>query len=139
VDGKLKELLQDAFDEAPAREANQAISRARRQRAGGDPDDEESAAFRAYEMVLTTFELFAQDLLPKLVYHLESLGAHLPACRGVVIAAFVGDRLYFVDAGALIARAARLLQVTPEDLVLRHGTGERRAAIPLALPGARKN
>ena len=138
MEEKLRELLQDAFAESPARDANRAISRVRRERAGGDPDDEDAPALRAYEIVLTGFDSFAQDLLPKLVYHLESIGAHLPACGGVLIAAFAGDRLYFVDAEALVARASRMLGVSSDELVRRHGTGERRTAItsePPLLPG----
>ena len=137
MEEKLRELLQDAFAESPARDANIAIARARRERAGGDPDDEEGPALRAYELVLAGFDAFARDLLPKLVYHLESIGAHLPRCRGVIVAAFAGDRLFFVDAEALVARAARMLGVTPEELARRHGTGERRTAAtgPLLLPG----
>ena len=82
---RLDDLLQPAFREVSAREANAAIARARRERAGGDPDDEDAPALRSYEMVLTTFEAFATELLPKLVYHLESVGAHLPDCRGVIV------------------------------------------------------
>ena len=138
MDEKLRELLQDAFSECPARDANSAIARVRRERAGGSPDDEEGPSLRAYEIVLTGFEGFARDLLPKLVYHLESIGARLPGCRGVLIAAFVGDRLHFVDAAAFVARAARMVGVSPEELVRRHGTGERSApaqAGPQLLPG----
>lgn len=138
MEDKLRELLQDAFAEAAARDANSAIARARRQRAGGDPEDDDAPALRSYEIILASFEPFARELLPKLVYHLESIGAHLPDCRGVMIAAFAGDRLYFVDAKAFVARACHLLGVTPGELVRRHGTGERRgpaADAPLLLPG----
>jgi hypothetical protein len=138
MEEKLRELLQDAFAESPARDANAAIARARRERAGGNPDDEHSPALRTYEMVLTGFEAFAKDLLPKLVYHLESIGAHLPDCRGVLIAAFAGERLHFVEARAFLSRASRMLGVTSDELVRRHGTGERRTAVDsgtLLLPG----
>jgi hypothetical protein len=137
MEDKLRELLQDAFAESPARDANVAIARARRERAGGDPHDEEAPTVRAYELVLTEFDSFAKDLLPKLVYHLESIGAPLPECRGVLIAAFVGDRLHFVDARAFLSRASRMLGVSSEELVRRHGTGERRSAVDsqLLLPG----
>lgn len=136
MEERLKELLAPAFREVPAREANQAIARARRERAGGDPADEDAPALRSYELVLSTWEAFARDQVPKLVYHLESVGAHLPECRGVLISAFAGDRLYFLDARALISRACALLGVTPEELVERHGLGERRTAArePLLLP-----
>lgn len=138
MEDRIRELLQDAFQEAPAQEANQAIAQARREAAGSAPDDEEGPAARSYELILTTFAAFASELVPKLVYHLESIGAHLPDCRGVVIAAFAGDRLHFVEARAFVARACRMLGVTPEDLVRRHGTGERRTAVgseALLLPG----
>jgi hypothetical protein len=138
MEEKLRELLQDAFAESPAQEANLAIARARRERAGGNPDDEESPKLRTYEIVLTGFEAFARDLLPKLVYHLESIGAHLPACPGVLIAAFAGDRLHFVDAKQFVSRACQMLGVSSDELVRVHGTGERRTAIDpgaLLLPG----
>ena len=138
MEEKLRELLQDTFAESPAQEANLAIARARRERAGGNPDDEESPKLRTYEIVLTGFEAFAKDLLPKLVYHLESIGAHLPACPGVLIAAFAGDRLHFVDAKQFVARACQMLGVSSDELVRLHGTGERRTAIDpgaLLLPG----
>lgn len=140
MEEKLRELLQDAFSDAAPREANSAIARARRQRAGGDPDDEQSPTLRSYEIILTAFEPFARELLPKLVYHLESIGAHLPGCRGVIVAAFAGERLYFLDAAAFVGRACRMLGVTADELVRRYGTGERRTALdspPLLLPGGK--
>jgi hypothetical protein len=141
LEPSIAELLQDEFATAPARDANAAIARARRERAGGDPDDDAAPAFRAYEAVLTTFDAFASGLLPRLVYHLESIGAHLPECRGVVVAAFAGETLHFVDAKALIARACAMLHVSAAELVRRHGTGERRTATvsqPLLLPGPKE-
>lgn len=141
MEERLRELLEPAFREVPAREANQAIERARREAAGGDPDDEDGPALRSYELVLTTWEGFVHDQLPKLVYHLESVGAHLPSCRGVLIAAFAGERLFFIGAEALVGRVCRILGATPEQLVERHGTGELRTAVrePLLLPGPPKN
>ncbi len=137
MEEKLRELLSPAFREAPAREANQAIARARRERAGGDPDDDDAPAFRSYEIVLSTWETFVREQVPKLVYHLESVGAHLPECRGVVVSAFAGERLFFLDAKALVERVCAMLGVSAATLVERYGTGERRTAIrePLLLPG----
>jgi hypothetical protein len=123
MDPRLLQLLGPAYREVRAREANEAIAR-ERLRSGDD-----SRPLRTYELVLTTFEAFARDLLPKLVYHLESIGAHLPECGGVLIAAFLGEQLYFLEAQALIASACELLQLTPEALVVLHGTHERRTAI----------
>lgn len=140
MEERLRELLEPAFREVPAGEANQAIARARREAAGGDPGDEDAPALRAYELALTSWESFVREQLPKLVYHLESVGAHLPGCRGVLIAAFAGERLFFIHAEALLGRACRILGATPAQLVERHGTGELRTAIrePLLLAGPPK-
>jgi hypothetical protein len=123
MDPRLLQLLGPALLDVPAQDANEAIAREREARANGDQP------LRSYELVLSTFEAFARDQLPKLVYHLESIGSHLPHCRGVLIAAFLGERLYFLDASALIAGACELLGVTPEALVVLHGTGESRTAL----------
>ena len=114
MEERLRELLEPAFREVPAREANAAIARARREKAGGNPNDEDAPAMRSYEVVLTTWDAFVRDLLPKMVYHLESVRAHLPECRGVIVSAFAGDRLFFVEAREFIARVCRMLGVTPE-------------------------
>jgi len=140
MEEKLRQLLQDAFGEAAARDANVAISRARRGPTPRAIAADDGPGLRLYEIILTGFAAFASDLLPKLVYHLESIGAHLPDCRGVLIAAFVGERLHFVEAKAFIARACDILGITSDELVRRHGTGERRTAVrsdPLLLPGPR--
>jgi hypothetical protein len=127
MDPLLLQLLGPAYRQVPAREANEAIGRERLR-------DGEARPLRSYELVLTSFEAFAREQLPKLVYHLESIGAHLPACSGVLIAAFLGDQLYFLDARALVASACEMLKTTPDALVTLHGTGERRTAM---LPGER--
>src|SRR5689334_23377319 len=98
LEPRIAELLQDEFATAPAG----------RGRTGGDPAADGAPALRAYEAVLTTLDAFASGLLPRLVYHLESIGAHLPECRGVVVAAFAGETLHFVDARALIARDCKM-------------------------------
>lgn len=131
MEDRLRELVSGAFCEVPAREANEAIARERVERAGG------GRALRSYEIVLTSWETFVREQVPKLVYHLESVGAHLPQCRGVIVSAFLGERLYFIDAKDLVAKVCAMLGVTSDQLVERHGTGERRTAIrdPLLLPG----
>src|SRR5260370_17960096 len=138
MEERLRELLEPAFREVPAREANAAIARARREKAGGNPNDEDAPAMRSSEVVLTTWAAFVRDPLPKMPYHLESVRAPLPECRGVIVSAFVGDRLFFVEAREFIARVCRMLGVTPEQLVRPHGTGEARPpaadSLPLAPP-----
>src|SRR5260370_8452668 len=81
MEERLRELLEPAFREVPAREANAAIARARREKAGGEPNDEDAPAMRSYEGVLTTWDAFLRALLPKMVYHLESRRPPLPQCR----------------------------------------------------------
>ena len=141
MEERFQELLEPAFRQVPAREANLAIARARREMAGGDPDDEDGPALRSYEMLLTSWDAFVRDLLPKLVYHLESVRAHLPDCKGVIISAFLGERLYFIEAGLFMRRICRMLGVTPAQLVSRHGTGERKTAVrdPLLLAPPKGN
>ena len=125
MDPRLIQLLGPAYLTVAAQDANEAIAQ-ERQRLGDD-----ARPLRSYELVLTTFEAFARDLLPKLVYHLESIGAHLPRAGGVLIAAFLGEQLYFLEAQSFIASACELLELTPEALVVLHGTGESRTAITL--------
>ncbi|HEX4384294.1 MAG TPA: STAUR_1299 family protein [Myxococcales bacterium] len=125
MDPRLLQLLGPAYLRVPAQGANEAIAR-ERLRSGDD-----SRPLRSYELVLTTFEAFTRDLLPKLVYHLESIGAHLPQAGGVLIAAFLGEQLYFLEAHDFIASACELMGLTPEALVILHGTGESRTAITL--------
>jgi hypothetical protein len=148
VDDRLSRLLELAYRTVPAAEANRAISEAREEAAGGGaaasrPLRAQEGALplaRSYELVIdpdAPWDRFASEVLPRLVYHLESVGAHPPSCKGVVVAAFEGDRLHFLRAGEMIARAAELSGTSVAELFRRHGTGESRTATagpPLALP-----
>jgi hypothetical protein len=148
MDSRLARLLEPAYRTVPAAQANQAISEEREGAAASGaalsrpPRDGSAGAplGRSYEMVIDpdgTWERFASETLPRLVYHLESVGAHPPLCTGMVVAAFVGNELRFLRAGELIARAAELIGVSVDELFRRHGTGESRTAMrgpPLALP-----
>jgi hypothetical protein len=152
VDDKLRKLLSAAFRTVRARDANSEIAKARAEAAeeGASPSrpsrGEEAAAplSRSYEMVLdpqASFASFATDALPRLVYHLESIGARPPGCKGVLVAIFDGEDLHFAQAGDLLARAAELSAVPVEELFRRHGTGESRTAQrgpPLPLPPGRE-
>ncbi len=138
MDDRLRELFVPALATASAADANLAIVRVRREQGGGDPADPEAPLARSYELVLSSWEEFVHEALPRLVYHLESLGAHLPGCGGVLVAAFDGETLRFVLARELIERVSKSLGVSPLDLAERHGTGESRTAQrgpPLLLPG----
>jgi hypothetical protein len=148
MDARIARLLELAYRTAPAAEANRAISAAREEAAAAGAAaarplrnvDASAPLSRSYELVIdpvSDWEAFAAGALPRLVYHLESVGAHPPSCKGVVVAAFVGDVLYFLRAGDMIARAAEISGIAVEELFRRHGTGERRTAVaapPLALP-----
>ena len=140
VDDRLRELLSVAFRTVDARDANTAIAQARADAAegGASParplrDDPGAGALgRSYELVLpddATFGSFAADALPKLVYHLESIGARAPAFKGVVLAIFDRDQLHFLRASDALARAAELTGTSVDELFRRHGTGESRTAM----------
>jgi hypothetical protein len=144
VDVRLEKIVGLAFRSVPAADANSAIGAVRLAAGeggkGGEGLGEEEgggeALARTYELVLppaATFDSFLQDQVRKLVYHLESIGAHPPRAAGVVICLFAGDRLHFIHAGELLEMICRLLAIAPVELVRRYGTGERRTAMPAAL------
>ena len=144
----MSRLLDLAYRTVPAAEANRAISEAREEAAAAGAaasrppraQDGSLPLARSYELVIDSdepWDRFASEVLPRLVYHLESVGAHPPSCKGIVVAAFVGDRLHFLRAGEMIARAAELSGIPVAELFRLHGTGESRTAAtgqPLALP-----
>jgi hypothetical protein len=148
VDDRLRELLSVAFRTVAARDANAAIAQAREEAAKAGAaharplrDDEGAVPLaRSYEIVLpdgATFARFAAETLPRLVYHLDSVGARPPVCKGMVLAVFEGDRLHFLRAAEALASAARLADTSVDELFRRHGTGESRTAQrgpPAALP-----
>jgi hypothetical protein len=143
VDDRLAQLLALAWRVVPAADANEAIDRARRSE--GRPSEASGHEARTYELVLgadATLESFARDQLPKLVYHLESVGAHLPDAGGVLLAIFAGDRLHFLWADEAMGKVCELLGTAAGELVERYGTGERRTAVQLgprlALPAQKK-
>ena len=142
MDDRLAQLLALAWRVVPAADANEAIDRARQNADSGEESEQKA---RAYELVLgadATLESFARDQLPKLVYHLESVGAHLPDAGGVLLAIFAGDKLHFLRAGEAICKVGELLGTPATELVERYGTGERRTAVQLgprlALGGHKK-
>ena len=128
VDERISQLLDLGYRTVPAAEANEAIAQARHEAAESGAaharplrsDDAPPALSRSYELILdpdSDWEDFAENALPRLVYHLESVGAR---------------------AGDVVRRAAELTGISDEELFRRHGTGESRTAQrepPLALPG----
>ena len=148
MDDRLARLLEFAYRTAPAADANRAISEAREEAAAAGAAaarpvrtlEGSLPLARSYELVIdpdASWERFATEALPRLVYHLESVGAQPPSCKGMVVAAFVGNRLHFLRAGEMLRRAAELTGVSVDELFRRHGTGESRTAVsspPLPLP-----
>src|SRR5437879_13526694 len=98
MDDRLARLLELAYRTAPAAEANRAISEAREEAAAAGASAARPARGlegslplgRSYEMVIdpgVSWERFAAEALPRLVYHLESVSARTPSCMGLVVAA----------------------------------------------------
>ncbi|HWE24904.1 MAG TPA: STAUR_1299 family protein [Myxococcales bacterium] len=149
MDDRISSLLDLAYRTVAAADANTAIAQARQEAAESGAahsrplrNDEAAVALsRSYELVVdpeADWDGFAENVLPRLVYHLESVGARPPLYKGIVIAAFAGDRLHFLRAADVLTRAAELMGITVDELFRRHGTGESRTARrdpPLALPG----
>lgn len=130
MDARLEQIVGLVSRSVAAADANSAIDEARRGLGSGE------GLARSYELVLpgdATFDSFVRDQVPKLIYHLESIGAHPPRAAGVLLCLFVGDRLHLVRAGDLLKTLCGLLEISPAELVRRYGTGERRTAAPAAL------
>jgi len=118
----LTPLLARAFFTAEAARANEALAEAREQADG-----------RSWEIVIPPEPDLAWlegTLVSKLVYFCEATRAPLPACAGVFVSFFAGDRLCCLEAAEVIAFACEALAVTADELVRRHGTGEVRHALP---------
>ncbi len=114
-DPRLAAFLARAFGRARAADANRQIEQVRR-----DEGDSNS-----YEIVVgaeESFAQFAERLVPRLVYHLESKKARLPECHGVFLSVFSGEELYFVRARDAILFFAEALGTTASDLADRYGT-----------------
>lgn len=92
-----------------------------------------------YRIGARSFEVVAPDepddhwvrqrLAQPLVYFCESEGMPVPKCGGVVVALFVGPKLYAIPAEAAIRWAAVELGTTVERLREQYGTGEMETAV----------
>jgi hypothetical protein len=102
--GALSELIDFARKVAPAADANQVIGQMRDElAAGGEPG-------LSYEVVVPAGEPWKHltgTVLPRLVYFLDCRGQLSENTRGIFISAFVGERLYFFDAGTFVGILAR--------------------------------
>ncbi len=138
MDSKLAQLFSLAFDRGPAREANARIQAARDQLAS-------QSKVRSYELLAPaepTMEWLTETVLPRLVYHLESLGVLPPEAPGIFLSLFVGEELLLIHARDLFAFASLELGLTAQQMLDKWGTHELRVPIrpeptreaPLALP-----
>lgn len=119
----VQNLLARAFARAPAHEANAGIQRAR---------EEVGENARSYEVVAAPDcgeEWLKTELLPRLVYHLESLGIRPPGYAGLFLSLFVGDELYFVHAQDAMAFAGAALSLTADEMYALWGTHELREPV----------
>jgi hypothetical protein len=122
----LDPLLALAFRTAPAAQANQAIAEAR-DAVGADRPS-------SYELLVppeATLEAFSAQVLPKLIYHLESRGARPPGFTGVFFSLFAGETLHFVKLSDGLPLLAAAVGKSMDALYAEHGTGEVRHAINL--------
>jgi hypothetical protein len=118
--GELAELLGQALKVVPAAEANTAIGAMREELAGG------SELGLSYEVVVPAGEPWTHlsgVALPRLVYFLDCRGALQQKTPGIFVSAFVGERLYFFDAGVFVAAVAKHAGL--EFGALREKWGER--------------
>jgi hypothetical protein len=122
----LHALLQEAFLEDEARHATEAIDRAHAMLA------------QAANLAGFNFELSIPDgaddrwleeqLVRALVYLCQSRGTPPPACAGVFVSLYVGERLYCILAAEVVAWASEQLHVSEDELADRYGTHETGAA-----------
>jgi len=125
----LKPLLEHAFGRAAASDANRAIEDAREQ---------EGERSRSFEIVVAPDAGIAwlqEELLPRLVYHLESLGVRPPGYSGIFVSLFVGDEIHFVRTRDVMAFATAALSLSADEMYARWGTHELRHAVKLGDEG----
>lgn len=116
-----------SFREEPAMTASRAIGTVREELSG------EARAPFSYEILYRdepSIEAFVERVVPKLVYFAECTNRRLPACKGLFLSIFAGDRLFFVHAGDFLKRAAELKHVAVGELARRYGPAEERSAGP---------
>lgn len=126
MDASLQPLLERAFGVADAAMANAAIAEAR-DAAGTDRPT-------SYEVLVRDGQSLADvaaAVVPRLVYHLESLGARPPRWGEVFLSLFVGERLHFVHAAEAMPVLLAALKLTAEEALARFGTGELRHRVEL--------
>jgi len=123
----LSPLFERAFLTTEALRATEALAGARAEIEAG-----QSARAHNYQVVVpegADAGWFEETFLRRFVYYCESTRAPLPACAGVFVSFFAGDRLCCVAGFEVIGFACEVLGVGADDLVRRFGTGEVRHAL----------
>jgi hypothetical protein len=118
--GALSELIDSARRVAPAAEANTVIGEMREQLAAG------AELALSYEIVVPVAEPWTYltgVALPRLVYFLDCRGQLSENAKGIFVSAFVGERLYFFDAGVFLAVLGK--KVGMDIAALREKWGEK--------------
>jgi hypothetical protein len=118
VSDLLARLQALAFARAPLADANDAIARAREDRAGGG---QPAVSYEAALPALDPEHHLTHRLLPRLVYFLDCRGARLPAASGVFVSLFTPGGLLFIDAGTLVVALAAERGLALAELVRRYG------------------
>lgn len=130
--GQLQQLLDAAFDTAPAQEANTAISRVRDEVSGrlGGPA-------WSYEVLVPEKggEAFlVKETLPRLIYFMNSRGSVVGA--EMFLSLFAGDVLHFIAVPDALAVLVQWSGMSLDDMKARWAEGFGQA--PLMLPGPQK-
>jgi hypothetical protein len=129
MDPTLLPLVDLAFGMAEAIQANAAIAEARDAHPGARPT--------SYEVVVADGQglaALAEAVLPRLLYHLDSLGARPPHWGEVFLSLFIGHQLHFVQASDAMPLLLAARGLTAAEALQRFGAGGRtpKAAEPAA-------
>lgn len=132
MDETLKPLVERAFGMASALEANAAIAEARDALHGARPT--------SYEVLVKDGQGLAElaaAVLPRLVYHLDSLGARPPQWGEVFLSLFVGEHLHFIHVAEAMPLLLETQGLAAHEALVRFGAFDRRrtegASSPLLL------
>lgn len=123
----LRGLLEDAFFEEELKNASEGIERA----LDAYQQQTKMGAHR-YEVVAPPEpdeQWVREGLAHPLIYFCESEGAPPPKCGGVIVALFVGSRLYGITAERVIRWASEQLGSPVEQLRREYGTHEVETAV----------
>ena len=111
----LEGLLKRAIHRVKAVEATPAIAQMRLQEASERPA-------RSYEVVLPAsqpVDYLISNVMPRLVYFLESAGFKLPSCKGAFLSVFYSEDLFFIRAADAIDELSRISALSPAQMVER--------------------